>query len=217
MFVFVGLLVGLVAAIPIGPVNVFIASQTLKRDFFHGFLAASTTALLDVIYCGIALIGFFQLKINYRPEAVLAMKIFGGLIIISIGYKLTHDSKKFILPENGNKLPPAASKPILGVIALYVINPSVYIFWAAVASTMTSHEIVSSSSWQSLLFALACGLGAIVWYSTVVSFISRKQHKITPDTLKKILFAFGLILIAFGLYTIASVFITPAAANILRL
>lgn len=57
MFVLLGLMVGFLAAIPLGPVNIFVISQTIKHDFLHGFLAGLATALMDFVYCLIALGG----------------------------------------------------------------------------------------------------------------------------------------------------------------
>jgi len=33
MFVLIGFLIGFLAAVPVGPVNIYTISQTLKRDF----------------------------------------------------------------------------------------------------------------------------------------------------------------------------------------
>jgi threonine/homoserine/homoserine lactone efflux protein len=216
VFIVFGLLIGFLAAIPLGPVNVFIASQTLKRDFFHGFLAAATTAVLDFAYCAVALIGFFQIKINVGPALVPVMKVIAGIIVMLVGWRLIRDSRGFSLPENGGKLPPAASKPILGVLALYVTNPSLYIFWVAVAGAMTSHNLVRSSGWKAFAFAGACGLGALVWYSIIVHLLARHQDKLRPQTFRKVLFVLGVLLIGLGLYTIATAFFKPPEPAILN-
>jgi len=207
MFVLLGIMIGFTAAIPLGPVNVYIASQTLKRNSFHGFLAASTTATLDFIYCMVALIGFFQVKINVRPEVIPIMKIIAGLIIIAIGYKLVRDSKTFSLPASGIKIPSAASKPIFGVLALYVTNPSLYIFWMAVAGSVTSHNIVGASGWKTFAFAASCGVGALIWYSIIVRSLSSRQQRIKPGTFNRILYVLGFVLVIFGVYTMSSAFI----------
>ena len=67
MFILLGIFVGLLATVPLGPVNVFVVSQALKRDFFHGLLAALTAAALDTVFCFVALAGFFQIKLNLPP------------------------------------------------------------------------------------------------------------------------------------------------------
>lgn len=207
MFILFGILIGFAAAVPVGPVNVFIASQTLKRDFLHGFLAALTTAVLDFIYCAVALIGLFQIKVALKPGLISIMKIVAGLIIIGIGYKLARDSKTFSVSGGGTNVRAAAAKPILGVLALYVSNPSLYVFWMFMAGWVTSNHIVGTSGWKAFAFAAACGLGALIWYSTLVRWLSTKQHKIRQDTFRRILYILGFILIIIGLYTMSSTFI----------
>jgi L-lysine exporter family protein LysE/ArgO len=206
MFIAIGIAIGFVAAIPLGPVNVFVVSQTLKRDFFHGVLAGITTAVLDMAYCLIALMGFFQIKFSLSPSLMSAMKAVAGLIILVIAARLVRDSKTFSLPQDGDKVPAASARPILGVFLLYVTNPSLYIFWFAVAGTMTGHNLVHSSGWTAIAFAAACGVGSLIWYILLVRFVSRRQSRIHPETFRKILFYLGLGLAGFGLYTIATIF-----------
>jgi L-lysine exporter family protein LysE/ArgO len=206
MFIVLGLIIGFVAAIPLGPVNVFVVSQTLKRDHFHGVLAGITTAVLDLVYCLVTLMGFFLIKISLSPSIVPIMKAVAGAVVLLISYRMVRDSKTFTLPQDGDKVPPAPHRPILGVILLYVTNPSLYIFWFAVAGTMTGHDLVHNTGWTPVAFAAACGLGSLVWYLLLVRFVSRRQSKIRPGTFRKILFYLGLALAGFGLYTIGSIF-----------
>jgi threonine/homoserine/homoserine lactone efflux protein len=206
MFVVIGFAIGFFAAIPLGPVNVFVVSQTLKRDFFHGLLAGITTAVLDMAYCVVALMGFFQIKFSLNPTLRSAMKVAAGLVVILISYRLVRESKTFSLPQDGEQIPAAAQRPILGVLFLYVTNPTLYVFWFAVAGTMTGHNLVHNTGWTAVAFAAACGLGSLIWYILLVRFVSRRQFTIRPKMFRKILLYLGLALTLFGIYTIASIF-----------
>jgi threonine/homoserine/homoserine lactone efflux protein len=206
MFIVLGLLIGFVAAIPLGPVNVFVVSQTLKRDFFHGFLAGLTTAIMDGVYCLAALMGLLSIKIKLNPSVMSLMKVVAGFVVLLISYRLIHDSKNFSIPQDGDKIPAAAARPVLGVVLLYVTNPSLYIFWFAVAGTMTGHNLVRTTGWTAIAFAAACAVGSLIWYVLLVRFVARRQSRIHPETFRKILYYLGLALAAFGVYTIASIF-----------
>jgi L-lysine exporter family protein LysE/ArgO len=206
MFIAIGILVGLIASIPLGPINVFVVSQTLKRDFFHGLLAGITTAVLDMIYCLVALMGFFLIKFRLSQPVTSIMKAVAGLIVLVIAYRLTRQAKTFVLPQNGDKIQAAPHRPILGVILLYVTNPSLYVFWIFVAGYMTGHEFVSNSGWTAVAFAATCGLSSFLWYFTLARFIARRQSRIRPGTFRKIMNYLGLALAGLGVYTIASIF-----------
>jgi L-lysine exporter family protein LysE/ArgO len=209
MFILLGIFVGMLAAVPLGPVNVFVISQALKRDFFHGFLAGLTAAGLDTTFCFVALAGFFQIRLNLPSYAPTVLKIVAGLIIILLSAKLIKDSRTFVIPSERDKIPSAAPKPILGVLALYVSNPTLYMFWIAVAGAVTGHGLVRFGTWTAVAFAAAVGGGSLLWYLLLVRFVSRRQARIKPATFRKILFYLGLALLAFAIYTLGTAFIPP--------
>ena len=94
MYILLGILIGFVAAIPLGPVNVFVISQALKRDFLHGFLAGITAALLDILYCLVAILGIAQVAYGLN-KFVPAMKVFAALLLTFLGYRLYVQSKTY--------------------------------------------------------------------------------------------------------------------------
>lgn len=207
MFVLVGLFVGLLAAVPVGPINLYVASQTLKRDFLHGLLAGLTASLLDFAACFIALTGFLELKISIGPGFRPVLKVVAAVIILLISRKLIRDSRTFKIPTAGDRIPAATPKPVLGVLLLYVTNPTLYMYWIAVAGAVTGHRIVPHAGWRTAVFAAACGLGSIAWYLTLVRFVSSRQSRIRPELFRKLLFYMGLVLVAFAIYTLGTVII----------
>jgi L-lysine exporter family protein LysE/ArgO len=204
MFVLLGLLVGFIAAIPLGPVNIFVISQTIKRDFLHGFLAGMTTAILDFVYCLIALVGFFHFSFSLNvTKAIPFLKIVAGLILIGIAVRLVKQAKDFPADKSLPKAPRSA-RPVLGVALLYVSNPSLYFFWLAVAGAVTAHHLVGNTGWRPVLFALSCGLGGLSWYFILVRYVSIHHHQLDPRILKRVLLVLAVILLGFAAYTILS-------------
>jgi L-lysine exporter family protein LysE/ArgO len=212
MFVILGVFFGLLAAVPLGPVNFFVVSQALKRDFFHGFLAGMTAAFLDTAFCFVALAGFFRIKLNLPPYAMSVLKIVAAFIVLLLARKLIKDAKTFEIPEDRDRVPSAAPKPILGVILLYVTNPTLYMFWIFVAGTVTGHNLLGQNlvrygTWTAVGFALVVGMTSIGWYAGLVRFVSHHQKRIRQETFRKILHYLGLALVGFAIYALASVFI----------
>ncbi len=208
MFMLVGFLIGFFAAVPVGPVNIYIISQTLKKDFFHGMIAGLMTALMDLIYCLVALVGFFHIAINFSNAQSYWLKLAAGTILLLLSLKLFRDAKRFKLRigEKDVKLI-RTPKPLIGVILLYVSNPSLYAFWIAVAGAVTAHGLLKEGIWSAAFFALACGMGALAWYFFLVRFISHHQSRIQEKTFKKLLQALGFFLLGFSLFTFLTAFI----------
>jgi len=212
MFILLGIFFGLLASVPLGPVNLFVVSQSLKRDLSHGLLAGMTAATLDATFCFIALAGFFQIKLNLPPYSMSVLKVVAAVIIFLLARKLIQDSQKFEIPQDRDKVPSASPKPILGVILLYVTNPTLYMFWIFVAGVVTGHNLLGSNivrygTWSAVGFAVVVGLSSFAWYFGLVRFVCHHQTRIHQRTFRKILYYLGLALVGFGIYTLATVFL----------
>jgi len=212
MFVLLGVFFGLLASVPLGPVNFFVASQAIKRDFLHGFLAGLTAAFLDACFCFVALAGVFKIKVHLPHYSMSVLKVIAALILFLLARKLVLDSKKFEIPEDRDRISPAAPKPIFGVMLLYFTNPTLYMYWIFVAGVVTGHNLLGSNlvtygTWTAVAFALVVGMTSLGWYLGLVRFVVSHHHRVKQETFRRILFYLGLALIGFAVYTLASVFI----------
>jgi len=204
VYILLGLLIGFVAAIPLGPVNVFVISQALKRDFLHGFMAGLTAALLDVLYCLVAIVGIAQVTFNLNKFLPL-MKVFAALLLTFLGYRLYIQSKRYEETQPTKKMTSFSPRPMLGVVLLYVTNPSLYIFWLGVAGFVTSHYWVSDTGRTPVFFAVACGIGGIVWYFILTHYVATHHQQFKPRTFQRIFMVLAVILFAFAAYTLLSI------------
>ena len=159
MFILLGVFFGLLAAVPLGPVNFFVVSQALKRDFLHGLMAGLTAAFLDVTFCFVAMAGFFKIKLNLPPYSMSVLKAVAAVILLLLARKLIRDSRTYEIPQDNDRIPSASPKPILGVILLYVTNPTLYMYWIFVAGAVTGHNLLGQNlvrygTWTAVGFAV---------------------------------------------------------------
>lgn len=206
MFLIVGVFLGFIAAIPLGPVNAVVISQSMKRDFFHGFVAGIAAAVLDFLYCLIALLGIALITVNINRYQV-PLKIIAGVIMLLIGWRLYLTSKKPVVPKTEKNPTSFTPKPIFQVLLLYVSNPSLYFFWIWAAGWASSHGWILNYAWAPYLFALSCGLGGFIWYTVVAYYVSRYHHLFKPKTFQRIFLILAIILTGFAAYTFAGIFI----------
>jgi len=212
MFILLGVFFGLLAAVPLGPVNFFVVSQAIKRDYLHGLMAGLTAAFLDVTFCFVAMAGFFKIKLNLPPYSMSVLKAVAAVILLLLARKLIRDSRTYEIPQDNDRIPSASPKPILGVILLYVTNPTLYMYWIFVAGAVTGHNLLGQNlvrygTWTAVGFAVAVGLTSLAWYVGLVRFVCHHQRRIRQETFRKILYYLGLALVGFAIYTLGSVFI----------
>ena len=212
MFALLGIFFGLMASVPLGPINLFVASQALKRDIRHGVMAGVTASILDGVFCFIALAGLFKIKLNLPPYAMSVFKAVAAVVILLLARKLIKDARTFELPEDRDHVPPASPKAILGVVLLYVSNPTLYVYWIFVAGVVTGHNLLGSNlvrygTWTAVGFAVVVALTSFAWYFGLVHVIGYHQRRINQQTFRQILHYLGLALIAFAVYTLVRIFV----------
>ncbi|MCX6566600.1 MAG: LysE family transporter, partial [Candidatus Aminicenantes bacterium] len=193
MFFIVGILIGFVAAIPLGPVNAFVISQSMKRDFFHGFVAGVTAAVLDFLYCLIALLGIALITVNITRYQI-PLKIVAGVIMLIIGWRLFLTSKKPVVPKEEKNSASFTPRPIFGVILLYVSNPSLYFFWIWAAGWAAGHGWILDFAAAPYFFALSCGLGGFIWYTVLSHYVANQHHQFKPRTFQRIFLVLAIVL-----------------------
>ncbi len=206
MFIFIGLLIGFIAAIPLGPINVFVISQTMKRDFFHGFIGGITACVMDTIYCLMAILGMSKITALVNRWDVL-LKAIAAVFLFSISIRLFLQSRKpreATAEKTGLKRSP---RPALAVFLMYISNPTLLAFWIGIGGMVTSHAWVTDKGMRPFLFALACGAGGLLWYFVLTRYVAKYHHVFSPRAFQRIFVGMALILFAFGAYTFTSIFV----------
>ena len=213
MFIVLGVLVGLLAAVPLGPINVYVVSQTLKRDLFHGMMAGLTASLLDAVYCLIALIGVSTINATLVKYNVL-LKIGAAVLLTAIGIRLILHAEKNKEAPAGPRIVAKSPRPVITVILLYISNPTLYIFWLGVAGVVSAHNWIADTRSYEILFSLAVGLGSQLWYFLLVRYVHKYHHLLKPQTFHRIFVALAIFLFLLAAYSLLSLIFPSISGKI---
>ena len=81
-----GLIVGIIASAPMGPVGVLVVQRTLNKGRWYGFVTGLGAALSDIIYAVITGLGMtFVMDFIERPRTMLYLKIGGSVMLFFFG------------------------------------------------------------------------------------------------------------------------------------
>ena len=85
--VFKGLLIGIIASAPMGPVGVLCVQRTLNKGRWYGFVTGCGAALSDMIYAGITGLGM-GLVVDFVSNDTnrFYLQIAGSLLLLAFGY-----------------------------------------------------------------------------------------------------------------------------------
>lgn len=202
VYIFRGMLIGLMVSVPLGPMGVLIIQKTLQKGALAGFISGLGAAFADLFYATVAVFGL-GFVVNLIQSHELLLQILGGIVLIIIGLIIyfRNPLKQIRMRKRVSK------KGLLGDFAtlffLTVSNPvTIVVFMAVFAGASVFGD---APSFKIELFVLAgILLGGSLWWNTLSTLINifRKKFRlrvlITINRISGILITIlgGLVILA---------------------
>lgn len=203
IFFFKGIIVGLLASIPMGPVGLLCIQRTLNKGRMSGFMSGMGAAAVDGIFALIAALGLTFI-INFIEQQRFFIQLIGGIVLIIMGLMIFYKNPvtQMRKHKNGKSTP---FQDFFSVFLLTLSNPvAVFLFVAALASI----DIVSvESPILSTLFVVSGVFGgALLWWLILISFVDLFRKKFRLKQLWWINKIAGVLIAGFGIFAIIAIF-----------
>lgn len=100
-----GLLIGIIASAPMGPVGVLCIQRTMQKGRIYGIVTGAGAALSDIIYALMTGLGMsFVMDFIDNKETVFWLKLIGSVMLFTFGiYMFRTDPRKCLRPSAQNK------------------------------------------------------------------------------------------------------------------
>jgi len=86
-FIFKGILIGMIASAPMGPVGILCVQRTLKKGRSYGFVTGIGAALSDIIYAAITGFGMaFVMDFVNNDQNRFYLQIIGSVVLLVFGF-----------------------------------------------------------------------------------------------------------------------------------
>jgi threonine/homoserine/homoserine lactone efflux protein len=193
----VGVLIGVLIALPIGPINLLALQRAAERGFFGGLAAGIGVTLGDAMIATVATFGVKALSgavAHYR----WAIQIVGGAALIGSGAKLflsrdtfrsVHDAESATLADYAWDIPK--------LMLLTITNPGAVLSLIAIFGGASSFVEVDSRV-DAMAMVLAIMSGSFLYWLVASNLINGLRHRLTPDGMRQINRVAGVILACFG-------------------
>jgi threonine/homoserine/homoserine lactone efflux protein len=211
--------VGLIAAIPIGPVNLICIRRTLQCGWRLGFISGLGAALGDGLFAciaGFSLTAISQLITDY----MLPLQIIGGIMLVIIGMRMYVAPPPARIAETYGPQPEGASKqcgrngsnggknggkngpmgPARGMattFALTTTNPATFAWFVAWSASLNG--LSDNPSFFTAAFAvLGVIVGSATWWLTLTTVVGKLHARVDDHVVQVINRVSGVIVTVFG-------------------
>ena len=193
----IGIIIGILIALPIGPVNLLGLQRAVERGFFGGMAMGIGIMIGDGLIALGAAMGVNALSGAIRQYRT-AIQIIGGLALIVAGAKLYFNRPVFATSAEAEKATLADYVwEIPQAFFLTITNPGAVLGLVAIFGGVSS--FVEVSSYIDALTMVAAIMGGSFLYWLVVSrLISSIRHNFDAAKMARINQIAGIILVGFG-------------------
>lgn len=200
----IGVVMGVLLALPLGPVNLLGLQRAVERGFLGGMAAGLGILLGDGLIALGAALGVNALTGTIR-EYRTAIQIIGGVALLGAGVKMYFTP--FVLTAD---IPPekASWRDYVGEIPqmffLTITNPASVLGLIAIFGGVSSFVEIETHIDAFVMVASIMG-GTFLYWFFVSQWIGRVRHQLGEVRLGQINWIAGLVLAAFGAVLIAEI------------
>ncbi|MCG3147263.1 MAG: hypothetical protein PCFJNLEI_00702 [Verrucomicrobiae bacterium] len=192
---------GFVISVPVGPVNLTIINNALRKGFLPAFLAGMGAIAAETIYAALMLAG--RSSILDKPEIAFGMRIVAVVAITALGIKSLLAKPEIVEARSAATAERAEErwhhpKSFLLGFLLTASNLALVVVWAAVAELLFSHDWVRAE-WPSRAACLVgVFFGGALWFFLLAFFVSRAHRRVRPETLTIFVRVCGVVFLIFA-------------------
>ena len=192
-----GVLIGIIASAPMGPVGVLCIQRTLNKGRWYGFVTGIGAAVSDIIYALLSGLGMsFVMDLITNPTNKLWLQINGSNILLVFGICCFRANPTRKMHRSGNK---KGSLLHNGITAFFVTfsNPLIiFLFigtFAQFAFVVPNHPIEMTLGYMSIV------VGALLWWFGLTWLIDKIKEKFDTNGILIINKVIGSLVIFFSL------------------
>ena len=194
-----GIIMGLIAAVPIGPVNLICIRRSFAFGPVNGFVSGLGAALGDGIFAAITGLGLTWVAQLIEGYATI-IELIGGAMLVIFGYRafwapaLPREAE-----DGGDKGGSTLVRAIASTFALTITNPATLLAFTAMFAGLGGLA-GGAGSYNDAVFVV-CGVvgGSAGWWLVLTSVIGLFHTRIDAGAMRLINRSSGVLVSLFGL------------------
>jgi putative LysE/RhtB family amino acid efflux pump len=194
-----GLLIGLVAAAPIGPVNIMVIQRSLLRGRRSALWLGLGVAMGDALFAAAAAFGLGAVRLLFDVHQA-ALRTGGGLFMLFFGILLWRKAPHLNAP---GKNPPPTAHLAIAALVMTLTNPATLVWFIAAFAMFRFHHVgletlVSAANALLLVFGVFCG--SMLWWIGLSDLTTRLRGRFNDMHLLWMNHGCAALLIGLGLF-----------------
>jgi len=196
-FIFKGLLIGIIASAPMGPVGILCIQRTLNKGRWYGFITGIGAAVSDAIYALIVGLGMsFIMGPLQNPTYKLILQISGSVLLLLFGLYCFKSNPMKKVHQSGKTKGSIFHNGLTAFLVTFSNPLIIFLFMACFAQ----FAFVQPGQTFEMIVGFACiPAGALLWWYGLTWLIDRIRGKFDVNGILIINKVIGSIVILFSI------------------
>jgi len=191
-----GLLIGLILALPTGPVGILCLRRTLVAGWRAGLVSGVGVCFADLFYVIVARFGLTEIERLVNGQR-FALQLVAGLIVILAGCRIIASP-----PARLNCEQTRHGGLFMSAFLMCVTNPTMLVSIPALFAVMRYPAVLDVFS--TMITVVCVFAGSMIWWWMITRWLDRSSESFSDRTLRRVSTFAGAALIALGVISIST-------------
>lgn len=201
----IGILIGFVMCIPIGPLNLWVINTQIKKSHSRALALALGGSAMDFVYFYFILSGLSF--INFQDRLLFYLNLLGIALIFALGIKELVGKIEIKKKEDFQNAPKDLLTAFGVGVLIYTSNPTLILTMTGLGTFVKSLQMFEFNQINILLISFGLAIGSFMWFFFLVKAVGRFQHKISEKHLSYFNKISGILMIILALFLTMRIFI----------
>lgn len=189
-----GMVIGLMASAPVGPVNVMAIRRAAHYGFLPGFIAGMGAVLADGVFALGAAFGVTTIA-EFVERNEIPIQSIGGLLLILFGISVFRSHPHL---KGGSDGGPSSWRGLAASFAMTITNPGAILGFIAIFGSLGQRAPAPGDYIGALALVAGVLTGALCWWAGLSATISKLRNRLNDDVLSAINHVAGIVLLVFA-------------------
>ena len=189
-----GIIVGLMIAMPVGPVNILCIHRTIEGGWKSGVISGLGAAVADMFYGAVA--GFsITLVVQFLVREQFWIRFFGGILLVIVGIWYFFKRPESLDAQTQDRA--SAYSDLRSTFLLTLTNPTTVLsFLAILAALGIGHQ---RQWWLTVFLVGGIFCGSMLWWIVLGSIVNLFRDRFNDRSLLLMNRLAGLLIVGFGI------------------
>lgn len=195
--VFKGMLIGMIASAPMGPVGVLCVQRTLNKGRWYGFVTGVGAAASDMIYAAITGLGMsFVMDFVTNEQNKFYLQLIGSTVLLIFGVFTWRSDPTKNMHQSGKQRGTLTHN---GVTAFFVTLSNPLIIFLFMALFAQFAFVIPDRPFEMFIGFLSIVAGALLWWFGLTWLVDQIRTKFDNQGIRIINQIIGMVVIVFSM------------------